>query len=200
MAVSVNEYKKYHKPNMTTSKYEQSYYVPTNKDKVIGGAIICRSSWERKFAAWCDANPSIIRWGCEVVTVRYRDKGGVDLNECRRCGVDPSNPLVWPEKNYHIDFYIELADSHYDGTSSSLKRILIEIKPYAQTRPPKPVSSTAKLKDQKRFNEAARTYLTNRAKWDAATAYAESHDMRFVVWSEYDLKKLGLVLTTKKKE
>ena len=190
---NINEYKKTHKPvSSEKTKYKQGTYIPVNTTKVIGGAVIYRSSWEEKLARWCDLSPSVVKWGTEVVAIQYRDPGSVNLDECRKYGLNPSDPNQWPIKNYYIDFYIEFTPKDYDGDESHMEKVLIEVKPLKETQPPQPVGENAKLKDKKRFNEAAKTYLRNREKWRAAQAYAEKHGVKFAIWTEKSLKALGV--------
>lgn len=191
---NINTYKRFHKPvNEEKTKFKQGYYVPENKSKVIGGDIIYRSSWEYKLARWCDMNPNVFKWGCEVAAIQYRDPAGVNFEECRKYGLNPNDPSQWPIKNYYIDFYIEFGDKDYDGNTENIKKVLVEVKPYAQTKMPTPVADTAKLADKKRFNREAKIYLTNREKWKAATEYAKRHGFEFVVWTEHTLKKVGVL-------
>lgn len=168
-------------------------YVPENLSKVVGGNIIFRSSWEYKLCRWCDLNPNVARWGCECVSVKYRDRGGVKLDECRKYGLDPNDPAQWPVKNYYIDFYIEFGGNNWNGNPEDLKTYLVEVKPYKETKSPDPVASTAKLADKKRFNNAALKYLQNTSKWEAANEYAKVHGVTFEVWTEHTLKKLGIL-------
>jgi hypothetical protein len=190
---NINEYKKTHKPVCNEkSKYKQGTYIPINTSKVIGGAVIYRSSWEEKLARWCDLSPSVIKWGTEVVAIQYRDPGSVNLEECRKYGLNPGDPSQWPIKNYYIDFYIEFFPKGCDENDGKVERVLIEVKPLKETQPPQPVSEGAKLKEKKRFNEAAKTYLRNREKWKAAQAYADKHGVKFAIWTEKSLKMLGV--------
>jgi exosome complex RNA-binding protein Rrp4 len=62
--MSVEQYKRTHRPQVTneekSGKPHQQIYIPKHPDKVIGGEIITRSSWETAFARWCDDNPAVI--------------------------------------------------------------------------------------------------------------------------------------------
>jgi hypothetical protein len=71
--------------------------------------IIMRSSWETKFAIWCDKNPQIIKWSSEETIVPY------------------VSPIDGKTHRYFIDFKIQTA---------SKKTYLVEIKPMKQTLPP----------------------------------------------------------------
>lgn len=190
---NISTYKKTHRPVVgEKTNYKQGTYIPVNPDKVIGGDVIYRSSWEEKLARWCDLSPSVVSWGTETVAVQYRDPGSVNLEECRKYGLNPGDPNQWPIKNYYIDFYIVFKPNNYDGNEEHLERVLVEVKPLKETQPPRPVNEGAKLKDKKRFNKEAKTYLTNREKWRAAQAYAERHGIKFAVWTEKSLKVLGV--------
>ena len=50
-------------------------FHPVNKEKYCGSfPIIMRSSWETKFAMFCDKSPSVIKWGSESTIVKYKDQ------------------------------------------------------------------------------------------------------------------------------
>ena len=51
----------------------------------------------------------------------------------------------------------------------------------------------AKLKDVRKFNNAAKTFLKNDAKWKAAKQWCELHNMEFYIWTEKELKNMGLL-------
>lgn len=71
--------------------------------------IIMRSSWETKFASWCDKNPSIVKWSSEETVIPYR------------C---PTDERI---HRYFVDFKI---------TTVAGKTYLVEVKPSKQTQPP----------------------------------------------------------------
>jgi hypothetical protein len=170
-------------------KYHQTQFIPQNIEKVIGDPrILCRSSWETRFADWCDRNPQVIKWGSECVNISYRDPTSVDLDEAHKYNLDITNPINWKVKNYYPDFYVHMVNG--DGTE---KKFLIEVKPYAQTQPPKPINENAKLKDVKAFNNAARTFLQNDAKWKAAREWCKMHEIEFVIFTENELERIGLI-------
>lgn len=202
--MDVESHKRSHKPvvHLTESGEvkgaHQGYYVPQHPDKIIGSPaeLIYRSGWERDLCRWCDDNPNVRKWGIEVAKIEYRDPGNLDFDELRRLQLNPADPSIWPVRSYFIDFYIEFDRSDDDGDEDSdgaSRKLLVEVKPKAQTIRPVPPQSTAKLKEQKRFVLDCRTYLTNEAKWKAAKAWADSHGMKFVVWTEDTLTKLGIM-------
>ena len=195
---NVETYKKTHRPKpltedkQSTGKPVSKIYIPKHPEKVIGGDIITRSSWEMSFARWCDDNPAVIEWGSEPCSIQYRNPGAVNLDACRESNVSPLDPLNWPVHDYYPDFYVMIRDDD-DEDGTKVKRILIEIKPYYQTQRPVPPPPGAKLQEQKRFNEAVKTYLQNVKKWEAAIKWANEHNMLFEVFTENTLQKMGII-------
>lgn len=141
--------------------YHKRKYTPINPQKYVGDPtnIIMRSSWETRFALWCDNNPSVIKWNSEETVV----------------------PYVCPTDNrrhrYFIDFRIQIRDK-----SGTLRTYLVEIKPDKQTRPPNVPS-----RKTKRFLIEAATYMKNEAKWKAATQYAKDRGWEFIILTEHHL-------------
>lgn len=170
------------------TKFHQCKFIPKNPEKVLGGEILCRSSWETKLADWCDRNPAVIKWGSEVLSIPYRNPIAANLNEMHKYNLDITNPINWPVNNYYPDFYIQMKNSN-----DEIKTILVEVKPYAQTQPPKQIAENAKLKEVRSFNNQARTYIQNDAKWKAAKEWCKLHDIEFVIFTEHELKKMGLL-------
>lgn len=70
--------------------------------------IIMRSSWETRFANWCDKNPAIVKWSSEETVIPY---------------VSPLDNRV---HRYFVDFKVQTKNKTY----------LVEIKPHSQTMPP----------------------------------------------------------------
>ena len=141
--------------------YHKRKFTPTNPEKYVGNVndIIMRSSWETRFAMWCDKNPSIIKWSSEEVIVPYR------------CPTD--NKM----HRYFIDFRIQVRDR--DGV---LKTYLIEVKPSKQTKPPEfPGRRT------KRYLVESTLFIKNQAKWKAARSYAADRNWEFKIITEHDL-------------
>jgi len=141
--------------------YHKRKFTPTNPEKYIGNVndIIMRSSWETRFAMWCDKNPSIIKWSSEEVIVPYR------------CPTD--NKM----HRYFIDFKIQVRDR--EGT---LKTYLIEVKPSKQTAPPEfPGRRT------KKYLVESALFIKNQAKWKSAINYAKDRGWEFKIITEHDL-------------
>lgn len=82
------------------------------------------------------------------------------------------------KRRYFMDLRIEFANGDV---------VLVEIKPKKQTVPPK------KGKNKMRYLEESMTYITNRCKWAAAEKYADVRGMKFMVWHEDTLKKMGIL-------
>lgn len=77
--------------------------------------IIMRSSWETRFAIWCDKNPQIEKWSSEETVVPY------------------VSPIDGRPHRYFVDFKIR---------TSNGKTYLVEIKPKKQTLPPEGTRKT----------------------------------------------------------
>lgn len=142
-------------------RYHKRKYKPIHPEKYIGDPtnIICRSSWEIKFALWCDHNSAIVEWSSEETVI----------------------PYICPTDNrrhrYFVDFKIKVRQP--DGT---LKTYLIEVKPYKQTIPPQ----TPKRKT-KQFLTEVMTWGKNDAKWKAARKYCADRGWEFKIITEHEL-------------
>ena len=98
---------------MASKKYRQGVFVPKNLKKFIGSKAVYRSGLELKFFRFCDDNPNILQWSSENVVVPY---------------VSPLDKRV---HRYFVDNYIMIKEGE------NIKRYLVEIKPFNQTKPPK---------------------------------------------------------------
>lgn len=100
--------------------YHKRKYVPIHPEKYAGDPsnIIMRSSWETKFAIWCDKNPQILKWSSEETVIPY------------------ISPIDGRLHRYFIDFKIKTVNN---------KTYLVEIKPMKQTQPPQGSRKTKKL-------------------------------------------------------
>lgn len=121
--------------------------------------IIMRSSWETKFALWCDHNTSVIKWSSETTII----------------------PYICPTDNrrhrYFVDFKIQVRDK-----SGKTKTYLVEIKPDYQTRPPDPSK-----RKTKRYLAEVMTWGKNDAKWAAAREYCKDRGYEFMIITEHHL-------------
>ena len=134
---------------------------PKNLKKYLGdpNKITYRSLWERNAFRWFDANDSIKGWVSEEVIVPYI------------CETDGKR------HRYFVDIYFETVNG---------AKFLIEIKPNAQTKPPKNGRRTKRL-----LNETL-TYVKNQSKWKAADKFAKDNGCQFQIWDEYTLESLGI--------
>lgn len=145
-------------------KYLQGKYIPKNVGKYVGNPteIMARSSWERKVMIFLDMNPDVISWTSETVVVPYYSKTDQRY------------------RRYFVDFA-----AVFRQKSGGIKKVLIEVKPKAQTLPPK---KPAKM--TKRYLEEVSTYITNQCKWEAATAFCKQHGYdEFVILTEDQIYK-----------
>ena len=137
-------------------------YIPTYPKKYKGDPsnIIYRSLWERKFMVYCDRNDRILEWGSEEFFIPYR------------------SPLDGKIHRYFPDFYVKVKTKQ-----NTIKKWVVEVKPKAQTRPPR----TPKRKTKKYITEV-RNYAINDAKWKNAIEYCKDRNMEFIIITEDELK------------
>ena len=136
-------------------------YFPSNTKKYKGDPsnIIYRSLWERKFMVYCDRNEKIVEWGSEEFFIPYR------------------SPLDGKIHRYFPDFYVKVKTKQ-----NTIKKWVVEVKPKAQTRPPR----TPKRKTKKYITEV-RNYAINDAKWKNAIEYCKDRNMEFIIITEDEL-------------
>lgn len=149
-------------------------YKPKNPIKYKGDPtnIIYRSSWELKFMRWCDETSSVIEWSSETVVVPYRSKVDELIEKKKKLNYKIMH-------RYFVDFYVKLKTK--DGT---IKRWLVEVKPYSQTKEPvKPENA----KSSRSYTNALMRWWINDAKWKAAREYAADRNMEFKLITEKEL-------------
>ena len=143
------------------SKYSQGIFKPINSDKYIGSNLPkYRSGLELKVFRLLDKNSNVIKWGSETAIVPY---------------VSPVDKRI---HRYFIDLIVFLKDKN-----DKVLKLLIEIKPYNHTLPPKP----SKRKKQSTILYENYQYEINQAKWQAAKNWATSKGYLFLVITEKDL-------------
>jgi hypothetical protein len=142
-------------------KYNQGKWFPRNPHKYAGDPnnIVYRSSWELRFFNWADQNPAVVQWVSEETIVPYL------------CETD--NKM----HRYFVDITIKIKTA-----TGEIRNFLVEIKPWAQTQPPKPGK-----KKTKRLVEETETFIKNQCKWRAARAFAKKRGAEFIVLTEKDL-------------
>ena len=151
----------------SNSHYNQGFFRPYRPEKYLGDVnrIIFRSSWELKFMQFCDSTEKVLKWNSEGLKIPY------------------FNPLSKTMNNYYIDFFVILKNH-----KNELERWLMEVKPSKFTEPPvRPVRMTPKVLES--YMYAAKQYIINRAKFEAARDFVVNHDMQFGIITEQFLFK-----------
>lgn len=154
------------KPRNGLGKPRQGYFKPVNLEKYVGDRLpIFRSSWEFKFLRWCDLNPAVVQYASEPVGIKF------------------FNPLDKRVHVYYVDFYVIIKNS--DGTE---QKYLIEVKPTKYVNPP---TAPDRMTDKSTHNYvwAAKQYITNKAKFEAARDFAEQRGLKFGIITENFLFK-----------
>jgi len=142
-------------------RYTQGIYKPINSKKYKGnGYPIYRSGYELKFFKWCDSNARVLEWGSENYIIPYL------------------NPLDNKYHRYFIDNYVKIKLDN-----DKIEKYLIEIKPFKQTLKPEKKGN----KKQTTFIYEAKTFIQNKAKWDAAKKYCDSKGFKFLIITEKEL-------------
>jgi len=127
-------------------------FIPKNPAKYLGNPnnVIFRSSWELLFFKWLDQNGAVLRWGSEEFAIPY------------------VSPLDKRPHRYFPDVIVYY--KHQDG---SVRKEIVEIKPYSQTVP------TPRMSDRDK-----QALIVNEAKWEAATKFANAMGAKFRVITE----------------
>ena len=143
--------------------YKQGFFRPKHPKKYIGDPtnIVFRSGWEKRVMQSLDENLNVVRWASEEIIIPY------------------ISPIDNRPHRYFVDFYVEakLADG-------SIKKMLLEVKPAAQTKPPK-----APKRKTKRYISEVMTYGVNEAKWKAAKEFCDEKGWEFRIITEAELFK-----------
>lgn len=141
--------------------YKQGFFKPKYPDKYAGDAsnIVYRSGWEKRVMQSLDENTAVIKWSSEEIVIPY------------------ISPIDNRPHRYFVDFYVEAKAQ--DG---SIKKMILEVKPAAQTQPPK----TAK-RQTKRYISEVMTYGVNQAKWEAAKSFCDKQGWEFKILTEHEL-------------
>lgn len=152
--------------NLTPRKdapYRQGYYNLMNPQKYVGdpNKIIFRSSWEKRFAIYCDTNDRIMVWSSEPLAIPYL------------------NPVDGEIRPYNVDFYVRIKTGE-----KTYKEYLVEVKPSRQLKPPQAPTGRITEKRMESYTNAMKSYLVNLAKFKAAKEYSSSRGWDFVVVTE----------------
>lgn len=142
-------------------KYKQGKFKPNNPKKYKGDInnIYWRSSWELKAMHKFDLSSDVVWWSSEEIAIPYL------------------SPIDNKMHRYFVDMVVCMK------CSDKQERIfLIEIKPKSQTKPPE----RGKKQNRTYIKEVA-TWGVNKAKWEAAEAYAKSKGYIFQKLTEKEL-------------
>ncbi len=136
-------------------------FKPKNISKYNGNPsnIEYRSSWEFHYMMQLDGDPSVISWSSEEITINYKS---------------PKDNKI---HRYFVDFYVK------KKTDKGIIEFLVEIKPKAQTQPPK-----IQAKPTKKYLNEVMTWGVNDAKWKAAEQYCKQKGWDFIILTEDHLK------------
>lgn len=139
----------------------QGYFKPKNPQKYRGDPsnIIYRSSWELRFMMYLDDHPDVIQWQSEEFFIPYK------------------SPIDGRWHRYFPDFLIKKRNK--EGLTET---VLVEIKPLAQTKPPKKQDKVTK-----RYITEVKTWGVNEAKWKAALEFCKDRKWTFHIFTEKDL-------------
>jgi hypothetical protein len=144
------------------SNYKQGIYNVKNKDKYKGiKNPRYMSGWELHVFEYIDKSPHVICWSSEIIIVPYYSH------------------MDQKKRKYLVDLYVE-----YNVNGNIIKE-LIEIKPSAQTQPPKKRGK----KKQSTYLKEVYTYNVNIDKWKAASLYAKQRGWTFRLLTEKDIFK-----------
>ena len=138
-------------------------FRPKNPQKYRGDPtnIIYRSLWERNCMRYFDENPNVLKWSSEEVIVPYK------------------SPIDGRYHRYFPDFLIRVKNKQ-----GQLETIMIEVKPYKETKEPKPQKRLTK-----NYLAEVKTWGINKSKWEAAIDFCKDRKWKFMIITE---KELGI--------
>lgn len=141
--------------------YKQGYFKPQNPKKYIGDPnnIVYRSGWELRVMKYLDEKESVTRWASEEIAIPY------------------ISPIDNRPHRYFADFYVEAI-----GRDGETKKMLLEVKPKAQTQEPKKPK-----RNTKRYISEVMTWGVNQAKWKAAQDFCQDKGWDFKLITEAEL-------------
>ena len=145
-------------------RYRQGMFKPLNPKKYRGNprAIAYRSGWEFSCMVRMDTDPAVLWWQSEEVIVPY------------------TNPVNGAFARYFPDIVYAVR-----GPDGAERVMMVEIKPYAQTQPPRAAKRGAR---RSRVIAEALAYSKNLAKWQAASRFCEKRGWEFKILTERDVE------------
>lgn len=146
-----------------STRYKQGFYKPINPEKYKG-----------------KVKQIVYRSSWELKMFFKMDR---DEDVIQWSSEEVVIPYRSPKDNKYHRYYMDIWCKKADG-----KEYLYEIKPHSQTKPP----VKGKKKEATFLNECL-TYSVNKAKWDAAEAYAEKRGMEFLIITEKILNEKNIL-------
>lgn len=136
-------------------------YKPLNEHKYIGKHFpVTRSTYEWRFAVYCDKNEHIIAWASESIGIPYMFKG--------------------KQHRYFPDFFLKVRDKQ-----GNITKWVVEIKPSKEATKHPPQKKGRKA--YKTLLNEKETWEKNQAKWRAAQQYCNKRGYHFIILTEKDL-------------
>lgn len=123
------------------------------------GSINYKSRLELHAFKYADFNKHVKNWSIEPFAIQY------------------IKPTDGKPHRYYVDMFLEF---------TSGDKFIVEIKSKGETQLPKPPIKPNE-KSIRRYQEALTTYTINQAKWAAATEFAKSNKIRFIILTEDEL-------------
>lgn len=141
--------------------YKQGIFRPQKPEKYIGDSnnIVYRSGWELRVMKYLDENGNVLKWASEEIIIPY------------------ISPVDNRPHRYFVDFYVEAV-----GRDGGVKKMLLEVKPASQSKPPKP-----QQRKTKKYITEVMTWGVNEAKWKAAKEFCLDKGWEFKVLTEKEL-------------
>lgn len=145
---------------MRNRQTRKGRYLVENHQKYEGDPteVFYRSGWEYKLLRYLDLHPDVISFSSETVIVPYL------------------SPIDGRWHRYFVD-----AKATFRDKNGNIKTVLIEVKPYAQTLPPRKNGGLTPA-----YLEAVKTWGVNQAKWAAAEALCRDKGWQFMIMTEKD--------------
>lgn len=141
--------------------YKQGIFKPKNSQKYKGTLpIVYRSGLELKAFRYLDNNPNVITWGSESIVIPYQSPSDGKLHR------------------YFVDLVAALKTKDGD-----IKKLLIEVKPEKQTRPP--IINNKKKQTTMIYEKYQ--WAINQAKWNAAKSWCKAKNYLFIILNEKHL-------------
>ncbi len=153
----------------TFKEFKQGIYKPTNREKCLNKVpVVYRSFLEARLFRVLDRSSNVLEWSSEQVIIPYKNP------------VKSAQEGETVYSRYFVDVYMKMT------IGEEVKKFIVEIKPFAQTQPPKP---SKKKKTSTVIYENAQ-WSVNQAKWEAARKWAEKKGMDFLIITEKNIEIL----------